>query len=170
MLNNVSCWTVDWNAISAVATALACIVALYVALGDRTNRKRRAGNAFLRLNILLKIEIGTLEALHQLIKEGGGELMRVRREGSPESIDLLEKCLRARYLRASLEQADLLSPELVKRIAAVIMLLDAYEILLTSSAITANQEVLPLDAETLRNAIDNLNRALKDEAALYPSY
>jgi hypothetical protein len=169
MVNNISCWAVDWNAISAVATAFACVVALYVAMGNKWSRKRRVQNTFLRLRILLKIEIATLEALHQIIREGGVKLMSVRRAGPPDSNDLLEKCLRAQYLRASLEQADLLSPVLVKRIAAIIMLLDAYDLLLTSSAITADHEA-PLDADALRNAIDNLNQALIDEAALYPSH
>lgn len=169
MLDNVSCWAVDWNAISAAATTLACMVALYVATGDQRDRKRRAHNTFLRLRILLKIEIGTLEALHQLISEAGVKIMSIRRKGPADSIELLEKCLRAQYLRSSLDQADLFSPELVERIAAMIMLLDGYDILLTSPAISADLDVIPLDADMLRNAIDNLNQALKDEAALYPT-
>jgi hypothetical protein len=168
VLNAVSCWTVDWEAISAIATAAACIVALYVADKERRLRKRREASTFVRLSILLKMELGILEVLHQLLQEEDSTLEKVRLKGPPESRDFLQKVLAAPNLRAALEQGDQFSIELIKCISALVMVLDGFVILFTSSAISTNEKSsTPVNASALRTALDNLRSALEVESELH---
>jgi|GEM_PF-6218466 len=159
MLEALSCLRVDWDAIGAVATASACVIALCVATRDGRYRKHKQRQILERTRILSKMDIGLLDGFHEAVV-----LLRQQpdsfRVGEHE-LAVVRKLMAVPHLRASLEDAEHLPNEILKAISAVLMVLDGHEALLMTVTISDMNWTSFGEPEALRMAIDNLRVAFE---------
>lgn len=158
MLERLSCVYVDWSAISAVAKAAACFVALYVASREGWRHKRIQKKILRRTLYLTQMEVALLEALHKLMIEAKKQNLSLQ-SAPPEHFEALRKLMAIPNLRATLQEVEHLPDGLLKRISAVVFVLDGFEALIVGESwLSMSDETW--DSDALRSAIDNLKTEL----------
>ena len=159
MLEALSCLRVDWDAISAVATASACVIALCVATRDGRHQRHKQRQILERVRILSQLDIVLLDAFYETVVLLGKQPEPF--SATEHELATMRKLMAVPNLRASLEEAEHLPNALLKAISDVLKVLDGHEVLLMAAIIGGEDSTFFNKHDGLRMAIDNLKAALE---------